>query len=182
MRHVKLRIMAASPPSYMVRAIYEAQIFPAMTPKQRAFVVLGTFGCPGDLGLQAPQIVTKLEAYFSWAQTEPRIVGISPWHFRNRTGTRARANRQKRRSTEMVPEKCPAGSVLCVNTNICVPSSCGPCKALCQSKNIKAAHCSPSAQSEIGAEAMPEVVVALSSIGKQIIKGQRASKNKDEAA
>ena len=166
----------------MVRAIYEAQIFPAMSPTQRAFVVPGTFGCPGDLGLQAPQIVKKLEAYYAWAKVEPRIAGISSWHFANRTGAahrtaaaQRRARRQTQRATapDSAGEDCPVGSMLCANTNICVPSSCGPCTALCQNKKIKAAHCSAASQSAIGAEAMPEVVAALSSIGKQIVKGQQ---------
>ena len=48
----------------MVRALYETQVFPAMAPHQRAFVVPGTFGCAGDLGPQAVQISKKLEAYY----------------------------------------------------------------------------------------------------------------------
>ena len=48
----------------MVRALYETQVFPAMAPHQRAFVVPGTFGCAGDLGPQAVQISNKLEAYY----------------------------------------------------------------------------------------------------------------------
>jgi hypothetical protein len=168
----------------MVRAIYEAEVFPAMSPTQRAFVVPGTFGCPGDLGPQAAQIVQKLEAYYAWAKAEPRIAGISPWHFANRTGAahgrgamtsaaRQAAAIAARERRSAAPEQCPAGSFLCANTNICVPSSCSPCVALCKNPAIKAAHCAAAAQSAIGAEAMPEVVSALSAIGKRIVDEQR---------
>merc|ERR1711957_743034 len=41
--------------------------------------------CPLDD--QAKQIVIKLDGFFEWAKSEPRVAGFNPWHFANRSGT-----------------------------------------------------------------------------------------------
>ena len=35
---------------------------------------------------QSANLLEKLEAYHSWALTEPRLGGFCPWHFANRAG------------------------------------------------------------------------------------------------
>ena len=79
----------------VVKATYEAELFPRLHPGQRVFVVPGVFGCvpegtPGhaipSMEVQAATLVDKLHQYVAWAAAEPRIIGIHSWHFRNRSG------------------------------------------------------------------------------------------------
>ena len=167
----------------MVRALYETQVFPAMLPHQRAFIVPGTFGCEGDLKPQATQISTKLRLYFEWAKQEPRIAGIVPWHFANRSadastkvGSNTGPGRRRRLqwnesqhfgvSATRLPA-CPNGSFRCKCSEFCVSNSCSACRSLCKQVGQRPGHCS--SLSLIGAEAMPEVVSTLAFIGKQIV-------------
>lgn len=67
---------------------------PVMEAHQGVMLVPGTFGChevdaygqrtPMSNESMAEGIIAKLDAYLSWAQKEPRIVGFNPWHFNNR--------------------------------------------------------------------------------------------------
>jgi hypothetical protein len=81
---------------------FQTSIFPKLTAKQKVLLVPGTFGntpegceaanlsCP--LAAQQEQIVQKLEAYFSWAKSDARVVGFNPWHFDYRVGDQAQAS------------------------------------------------------------------------------------------
>ena len=78
----------------MVRRTYEAELFPRLNPGQKVFVVPGVFGCvpggtPGHIipSMEAQQfeLVKKLQLYFDWIKTEPRIAGVHSWHFKNRS-------------------------------------------------------------------------------------------------
>jgi hypothetical protein len=69
----------------LVREAYETEIFPKLSAQQRVFVVPGLFGDSSiPVDEQDAQLADKLESYWRWAKTEPRIVGIMPWHYETR--------------------------------------------------------------------------------------------------
>jgi hypothetical protein len=99
------------------KAFYEKNVLPALKPHQRVAVVPGFFGCatPDQVGGcekndslaktrcvcsvngqdlsyagQAASLIRKAECFFAWAATEPRLVGMIPWHYANRPSTRRR--------------------------------------------------------------------------------------------
>lgn len=72
-----------------VSTFYNNEIFPRMVAEQRAFVVPGFFGCSnyktcGTLKQQEARLRDKLAAYKNFLATEPRVVGVAPWHADNR--------------------------------------------------------------------------------------------------
>ena len=70
------------------KKIYEV-IFSKLHPHQSVFVVPGIFACSNlsymPLDTIDENTVEKLNAYFVWAMEEPRIIGMNPWHFNNRS-------------------------------------------------------------------------------------------------
>ena len=84
-----------------VRARYEA-LFPRLHPHQSVLIVPGVFGCdvhhdskamcPWNhgawntsrrLAAQSETLVAKLQAYWRWVLTEPRVAGFNPYHYDN---------------------------------------------------------------------------------------------------
>jgi hypothetical protein len=76
------------------RARYRNQIYPKLHRHQRAVVTPGVFAmnCSGYLPTQCRQeaqeelVAAKLKAYLKWAQEDPMIYGMNPWHFNNGAG------------------------------------------------------------------------------------------------
>lgn len=73
-----------------VSAFLSEQIFPRMAEHQRAMVVPGFFGCSnfstcGTPAQQDARMRAKLQAYTEYLASEPRIIGLAPWHLNNRT-------------------------------------------------------------------------------------------------
>ena len=68
----------------LMKNIYNHQLFPKMLPHQRVFVVPGLFATANasvPIKAQDEQLVLKWKGYLDWIATEPRIIGINPWHF-----------------------------------------------------------------------------------------------------
>ena len=67
------------------KAYYESAIFPKLAPHQRAMIVPGLVGCSvnSSYGRSVPKedqeqaLLQKLEGYYSWAKSDPRIAGIN---------------------------------------------------------------------------------------------------------
>jgi hypothetical protein len=73
-----------------VSSFFTHELFPRMVPRQRAMVVPGFFGCSnqtscGTHAQQEARLQRKLRAYIAYLETEPRLVGLAPWHLNNRT-------------------------------------------------------------------------------------------------
>eukprot|EP01052_Picozoa_sp_SAG31_P030025 SAG31_NODE_3043_length_4753_cov_3.006016_3_plen_239_part_00 len=70
----------------VVSGFLKAAIFQMMWPHQKALLVPGLFGCTNVMSLNQSQdkAVEKLDAYFSWAKTDPRVAGFAPWHWGDR--------------------------------------------------------------------------------------------------
>jgi hypothetical protein len=69
----------------MTQVIYE-RIFALLKPHQSVWLIPGLFGAAGAGNVTAmvekdESLVEKLSAYFAWADTEPRITGVMPWHW-----------------------------------------------------------------------------------------------------
>ena len=73
--------------------MYNDILFPKLHSHQQVLLVAGVFACTNftyfPLPLQDRNVAEKLEAYFTWAQAEPRIAGFNPWHFNNRSSPQA---------------------------------------------------------------------------------------------
>ena len=57
---------------------------------QRVMLLPGIFGCKNTSYFGTPQeqgvrVAAKLDAYYAWAKTEPKVAGFDPWHFDDRT-------------------------------------------------------------------------------------------------
>ena len=69
----------------LVRGMYDREIFPKLSSKQRVYVVPGLFGDSNrSVAEQDAQLVHKLSQYWQWAQAESRIIGVMPWHYSTR--------------------------------------------------------------------------------------------------
>ena len=70
----------------VVRGYLESSLFNMMWPHQKALLVPGLFGCVNVMGLNQSQdkAVEKLDAYFRWAKTDPRVAGFASWHWGDR--------------------------------------------------------------------------------------------------
>lgn len=73
----------------MTQVIYE-RIFALLKPHQSVWLIPGLFGAAGAawptpnvtaMAENDESLVEKLSAYFAWADTEPRITGVMPWHW-----------------------------------------------------------------------------------------------------
>ena len=73
----------------MTQVIYE-RIFALLKPHQSVWLIPGLFGAAGPawptpnvtaMVEKDESLVEKLSAYFAWADTEPRITGVMPWHW-----------------------------------------------------------------------------------------------------
>ena len=71
------------------QVIYE-RIFALLKPHQSVWLIPGLFGAAGAawptpnvtaMAEHDESLVEKLSAYFAWADTEPRITGVMPWHW-----------------------------------------------------------------------------------------------------
>lgn len=75
------------------RAFFDAQVFPRLWPHQSAFAVPGVFACSNlsliSLVESQRHVVDKLQGYWEWAKAEPRLVGLYPWHYTNRSSAQA---------------------------------------------------------------------------------------------
>jgi polygalacturonase len=68
-----------------VRNYFRSFIYGGMLANQSAFVVPGTFYSQNSsVASQAAGIVTKLRNYEAWANDDPLLVGLVPWHYNNR--------------------------------------------------------------------------------------------------
>ena len=72
------------------RAFFNKEVFPRLGPHQAAAAVPGVFACSNfsyeSLADSEARVVAKLQAYFEWSKTEPRLQGLYPWHFTTRSG------------------------------------------------------------------------------------------------
>jgi hypothetical protein len=66
------------------------EIFALLKPHQSVWLIPGLFGAVGPtwptpnvtaMAANDESLVEKLSAYFAWADTEPRITGVMPWHW-----------------------------------------------------------------------------------------------------
>ena len=66
------------------------EIFALLKPHQSVWLIPGLFGAAGPawptpnvtaMAENDESLVEKLSAYFAWADTEPRITGVMPWHW-----------------------------------------------------------------------------------------------------
>ena len=67
-----------------VQAFCNQSVVPKMRPEQSLVVVMGLFAdsnstAAGSPEQQEPALVEKLNAYWQWAQHEPRLVGLNLW-------------------------------------------------------------------------------------------------------
>eukprot|EP01052_Picozoa_sp_SAG31_P038846 SAG31_NODE_5267_length_2642_cov_2.352340_2_plen_312_part_00 len=72
----------------MARSSYEREIYPLLHPHQLVMQVPGLFGwnasqCSVDQ--QKAALIDKLDAYWSWAKEDTRVVGMAPWHMNDRS-------------------------------------------------------------------------------------------------
>jgi hypothetical protein len=72
-----------------VRQFAESEIFPRFGKGQRFMAVPGTFTCQNEsyspAALEDARVAAELADYVKWAKAEPRVAGLNPWHFKNRT-------------------------------------------------------------------------------------------------
>jgi len=70
------------------KVIYEL-IFSKLRSHQSVLLVPGIFACSNESYISLDTIdentVEKLNGYYNWAMKEPRIIGMNPWHFNNRS-------------------------------------------------------------------------------------------------
>lgn len=70
-----------------IQAFAEKWLFPRMSPAQGLMLVPGTFACDDTkyvpLESEDAQTVAKIDAYYNWSKSEPRVAGMNPWHFNN---------------------------------------------------------------------------------------------------
>eukprot|EP01043_Picozoa_sp_COSAG02_P057088 COSAG02_NODE_6873_length_3314_cov_10.548198_1_plen_224_part_00 len=70
--------------AHMMRGIYEHGLLPKMLANQSLFVVPGMFNAGNmsghSLAAQQAAMAQKLRGYVQWANEEPRIIGLFPWH------------------------------------------------------------------------------------------------------
>ena len=48
-------------------------------------------------------VVDKLQGYWDWAKVEPRLVGLYPWHYTNRSGAQASSSCDMRLGAVAMP-------------------------------------------------------------------------------
>ena len=66
----------------VARAFYEHYIYPLLSSHQRVGVVPGTYGNSSEsVEDEDPWLVKKLEGYFNWSLSDPRLDIINPWHW-----------------------------------------------------------------------------------------------------
>jgi hypothetical protein len=69
----------------MMRGIYEHGLLPKMQPHQLLFVVPGMFNAGNTSGHtlaeQQAAMANKLRGYVTWANQEPRLIGVFPWQY-----------------------------------------------------------------------------------------------------
>ena len=68
----------------LVRQFYEKSVYPKLAAHQSTWVVPGTFAQPApyvSLAGSSKVMLEKINGYWSWAQTDTRVVGINPWHW-----------------------------------------------------------------------------------------------------
>ena len=64
-------------------------LFKLLQPHQQAMLLPGIFGClnnQSDFGppeVQGARVVRKLEAFWDWANREPKVAGLDAWHWFN---------------------------------------------------------------------------------------------------
>jgi hypothetical protein len=78
------------------RAFVDAQLVPKLNEQQRLIVVPGTFADwnvsrSGPVEQQQAGVVAKLDGYWSWAQSDPLIIGINCFHWLTIPGLQKRA-------------------------------------------------------------------------------------------
>lgn len=77
-----------------VSAFFAREVFPRMHSAQVSMVVPGFFGCIscmspggsgcGTLAAQEARLRAKLRSYIGYLRSEPRMIGLAPWHMDNR--------------------------------------------------------------------------------------------------
>ena len=73
---------AAAGEAAAAKAYYEEWLFPQLHAGQKVAVVPGLFAKAGeDHSAQDAALTAKLLGYEAWIETEPRIVGMVPWHW-----------------------------------------------------------------------------------------------------
>lgn len=86
-----------------VRTFYTKSVVPKMLPEQKLVVVMGLFAdsnttAAGTLEDQEHVLVEKLNAYWEWANSESRIVGLNVWHWIDTPPVATQRPRQRARS------------------------------------------------------------------------------------
>lgn len=75
-------VSAAAGEANVAKAYYEEWIFPHLHAGQKVAVVPGLFAKAGENhAAQDTALTAKLLGYQAWIETEPRIVGMVPWHW-----------------------------------------------------------------------------------------------------
>eukprot|EP01051_Picozoa_sp_SAG22_P004669 SAG22_NODE_257_length_13543_cov_26.100417_7_plen_348_part_00 len=69
-----------------VKAFVDAHVRPRLRPRQRIMLVPGLFGDralnrSGTMEDQETFLVDKLDGYYAWAQADPDVAGLIPWHW-----------------------------------------------------------------------------------------------------
>lgn len=69
-----------------VQAFYHQYVTPKLRPEQSMVAVMGLFAdsntsAAGSLQQQESALVQKLNAYWLWAQNDPKVVGLNVWHW-----------------------------------------------------------------------------------------------------
>jgi hypothetical protein len=67
----------------LTRQFYQTLIYPRMAPHQSAWLVPGLFGEQANAPTTAHDklLVDKLDDFWDWARSDPRVTGLHPWHW-----------------------------------------------------------------------------------------------------
>ena len=67
----------------LTRQFYQTLIYPRMAPHQSAWLVPGLFGEQANAPTAAHDqlLVEKLDDFWEWARSDPRVTGLHPWHW-----------------------------------------------------------------------------------------------------
>ena len=89
----------------IVSGFLDAAVFGMMWPHQKAMLVPGMFQCANVMTFNQSQdkAVQKLDAYFQYAKTEPRIAGFALWHWGDRRTPQTKTGCNMEKGAESMP-------------------------------------------------------------------------------
>ena len=74
--------------SNMDHALMKSWVYPALKPEQKVMIVSGLYGDSSVTGAARDaveaKLLDKLNGDWAWAQADPRVLGINPWHWATR--------------------------------------------------------------------------------------------------